>query len=151
MVQFHPQEEMLLSPKKVKFIKQHSRKDDTKTLQKLGNFNYGYFAMYAEESGKICAKQIEAIRLVLRRSLKRQAKIWIKLYVHSSFTKKPNETRLGKGKGNVKYWNSIIQPGKLLIEIKGCNPDIAMQTLDKVKHKLSIKAMVRSKYSRWIL
>jgi len=142
---------MLLSPRKVKYQKQHSRNDTTQTMQNVNNFNLGYFALYAEESGKICGKQIEAIRLVLRRMLKRQAKIWIKLYVSNSVTKKPNETRLGKGKGNVKYWSSIVRPGKLILEIKGCNNDIALQSLEKVKHKLSIKTMFRSKYNRWIL
>ena len=94
---------MLLAPRKVKYSKQHSRNDATSTRQKIDDMSYGYFALYAQESGKICGKQIEAIRLALRRMLKRQAKIWIKIFVHSSFTKKPNETRLGKGKGNVKY------------------------------------------------
>jgi len=66
---------MLLTPRKVKYQKQHSRNDVIKTQLRLNNFESGYFALFAEESGKICGKQIEAIRLVLRRALKRQAKI----------------------------------------------------------------------------
>jgi ribosomal protein L16/L10AE len=66
---------MLLSPRKIKFQKQHSRNDSIKTEQNIDKFHSGYYALYAEESGKICGKQIEAIRLVLRRTLKRQAKI----------------------------------------------------------------------------
>jgi len=66
---------MLLTPRKVKYQKQHSRNDVIKTKQVINSFNLGYFALYAEESGKICSKQIEAVRLILRRTLKRQAKI----------------------------------------------------------------------------
>ena len=94
---------MLLSPRKAKFQKQHSRNDPINSKPKLQAPDLGYFTINAEESGKLNGRQIEAIKLFLRRKFKRQAKIWVKLPLHSPFTKKPNETRLGKGKGNVKY------------------------------------------------
>lgn len=94
---------MLLSSRRAKFQKQYSRKDVTKTVEAMPSFRLGYFGLYAEESGKVCSKQIEAIKLLLRRTFRRQAKVWVKLFPQSSTTKKPNETRLGKGKGNVKY------------------------------------------------
>lgn len=139
---------MMLSSRK--YLKQHSRKDKTASLTKLKLFTLGYYSAFALTSGKCCSNQIDAIKLLLRRSLKKQLKLWVRIIAHGSLTKKPNETRLGRGKGNVKYWYSKIKPGKSIVELKG-NSIKAMQTLEKLHSKTNIKVFNKAKANRWII
>lgn len=142
---------MALLSRSLKFQKQHSRNDDIQTKHKKDSFFLGCFGLFSTESGKVTDKQIAAIRLVLRRLLKKQARIWINLKTESSLTKKPQETRLGKGKGSVKQWFSAVRPGQILIEIKGYNSVQCIRALKKASKKLSINVNIQSRYTRWVL
>ena len=121
-------------------------------MQNVATLKFGHFAIVANQAGNICDKQIRTLRFSLRKILKRQAKLWINTRLgHLTVTKKPNETRLGKGKGTTKYWKTTTQSGKILAEIKGCKLSAASHSFDKVNYKLSIKTVQLLKPSRWVL
>lgn len=133
-----------------KFNKHHSRRDKVVSQTKHKFFTLGYYSAFSVNSGKCCSNQIEAIKLLLRRSLKKQVKLWTRLTPYSTVTKKPNETRLGRGKGNTKYWYSVVKPGSAIIELKG-NLTTALLSLRKLRYKTNVKLGTKSKLTRWII
>jgi large subunit ribosomal protein L16 len=99
---------------------------------------FGEYALQATECGWITARQIEAARVAMTRHVKRGGKIWIRIFPHKSVTKKPAETRMGKGKGAPEEWVAVIKPGIVLYEIEGVTREIAKEAFNLAAHKLPI-------------
>ena len=118
----------MLSPKKVKFRKQ--QKGKMRGVARRGcTLNFGEFGLQATECGKLSAKQIEAARIAMTRHIKRGGRIWIRIFPDKSFTKKPAEVRMGKGKGAPEGWEAVIRPGRILYEMQGVSKDLAKEAL----------------------
>ena len=108
----------MLAPQKVKYRK--PQKGRMKGMAVRGSHvSFGTFGLKAMECGWITSRQIEAARIVLSRSIKKVGKVWIRIFPHKAITKKPAETRMGKGKGSPEYWVAVIKPGRILFEIDG--------------------------------
>jgi large subunit ribosomal protein L16 len=99
---------------------------------------FGEYALQATECGWITARQIEAARVAMTRHVKRGGKIWIRIFPHKSVTKKPAETRMGKGKGAPEEWVAVIKPGVVLYEIEGVSKEIAKEAFTLASYKLPI-------------
>ena len=99
---------------------------------------FGEFGLQAAECGWITARQIEAARIAMTRYVKRGGKIWIRVFPHKSITKKPAETRMGKGKGAPEEWVAVVKPGVVLYEMDGVTPDVAKEAFRLAAHKLPI-------------
>ena len=127
----------MLMPKRVKFRKLQRGRMSGKAMR--GNtVAFGEFALQATECGWITARQIEAARVAMTRHVKRGGKIWIRILPHKSVTKKPAETRMGKGKGAPEEWVAVIKPGVVLYEIEGVSKETAKEAFTLASHKLSI-------------
>jgi len=100
---------------------------------------YGSFGISATEPAWITNRQIEAARVAINRQLKRHGKMWIRIFPHKSITKKPAETRMGKGKGSPEYWVAVVKPGKILFEVDGVSEQDAKEAFRLASHKLPIK------------
>ena len=128
----------MLSPKRVKFRKMF--KGRTKGLATRGNqVSFGQFGLQALEPGWVTARQIEAARIAMTRHVKRGGKIWIRIFPDKPVTKKPLETRMGKGKGAPEEWVCVIKPARILYEIEGVDKQTAEEALRLAAHKLPIK------------
>ena len=128
----------MLSPKKTKFRKMH--KGRNRGAAKGGaDVSFGDYGLQAIESGRLTARQIEAARIAMTRHVKRQGKIWIRIFPDKPVTKKPAETRMGKGKGAVEQWVSIIKRGRVLYEMQGLDEEIAREAFRLAAHKLPLK------------
>ena len=103
---------------------------------------FGDFGLKALEPGWITQRQIEAARVALTRMMKREGKVWIRIFPDKPVTKKPAETRMGKGKGAPEYWVAVVKPGRILFEIGGTTKAIAVEALSLASHKLPIKTKV---------
>lgn len=101
---------------------------------------FGEYGLFALEPAWITARQIEAARVTITRSLKRGGKLWIRIFPDKSVTKKPLETRMGKGKGSPEYWVAVVKPGRILFELSGIPRELAKEALRLAAHKLPIKA-----------
>jgi large subunit ribosomal protein L16 len=131
----------MLMPKKVKYRKQ--QKGRIKGIATKGNtLNFGSYGLQALEHGKITQRQIEAARIAMTRHAKRGGKIWIRIFPHKPITKKPLETRMGKGKGAVEYWVAPVKRGTVLYEIDGVPENVALEALRLASHKLPIKTKI---------
>jgi len=109
-------------------------------LAQNGNqVSFGEFGMKASTRGRITARQIESARRAMTRYIKRGGKIWIRLFPDKPISKKPLEVRMGKGKGNVEYWVSLVQPGKMLYEMSGVSEEIAREAFRLAAAKLPVK------------
>ena len=127
----------MLQPKKTKFRKQ--MKGRNRGTAKAGNkVSFGEFGLKAITRGRITARQIEAARRVITRSMKRGGKVWIRIFPDKPISKKPLEVRMGGGKGNVEYWVAQIQPGRMLYEIEGIPEDQARETFRLAAAKLPV-------------
>ncbi len=114
----------MLQPKRTKFRKQH--KGRNRGLASRGNkVSFGEFGLKAVGRGRLTARQIEAARRALTRSIKRGGRVWIRVFPDKPISKKPLEVRMGKGKGNPEYWVALIQPGKVLYEMEGVSEAVA--------------------------
>jgi large subunit ribosomal protein L16 len=135
----------MLSPKKVKYRKQ--QKGRMRGLAYRGSdLEFGDYGLQALECGRLTAQQIEAARIAMTRSIKRGGKIWIRIFPDKPFTKKPAETRMGKGKGAPEGWVAVIRPGRIIYEMEGVTKEVAHEALRLAAHKLPLrtKIMVRS-------
>lgn len=101
--------------------------------------NFGEFGLQATECGTISNKQIEAARIAMTRHVKRGGKMWIRIFPDKSFTKKPAEVRMGKGKGAPEGWVAVIRPGRILYEMSGISREMAKEALRLASHKISVK------------
>jgi large subunit ribosomal protein L16 len=127
----------MLSPKRVKFRK--SQKGNRRGLAYRGcDVSFGDFGLQAVECGWLTSRQIEAGRIALTRHVKRGGKVWIRIFPDKPVSKKPAETRMGKGKGNPEEWVAVILPGKVLYEIEGVPEDVAREAFRLCGHKLPV-------------
>ncbi len=127
----------MLMPKRVKYRKlQRGRMGGKST--KGAKVTFGEYGLQAMECGWITARQIEAARVAMTRHVKRGGKIWIRIFPHKSVTKKPAETRMGKGKGAPEEWVAVIRPGMVLYEMEGVDRAIAREAFRLAAHKLPI-------------
>ncbi|HEX4925693.1 MAG TPA: 50S ribosomal protein L16 [Bdellovibrionales bacterium] len=131
----------MLSPKKVKYRKQH--KGRTKgTAYRGGQLSFGSIGLQSLEAGWITARQIEASRIAISRYIKRGGKVWIRIFPDKVITKKAAETRMGSGKGNPEFWVASVRPGRVLFEMDGVTPDLANEAFRLASHKLPVKTRV---------
>ena len=128
----------MLSPKKTKFRKQFKGRIHGNAKGNF-NLNYGSFGLKALEPGWITARQIEASRIVISRIVRKVGKMWIRIFPDKPITTKPAETRMGKGKGSLDHWVSVVKPGRILFEIEGVDRDMAEEAFRNAGHKLPIK------------
>ena len=127
----------MLSPKKVKFRKQ--QKGRMRGMAYRGSdVSFNDFGLQAMECGKITARQIEAARMAVQRHVKRSGKLWIRIFPDKPITKKPAETRMGKGKGNPEEWVVVVRPGRMLYEIAGVTETVAREAFHIAAHKLGV-------------
>jgi large subunit ribosomal protein L16 len=131
----------MLSPKKVKYRKQQKGRMRGQAYRG-SSLTYGEFGLQAIECGRLTSQQIEAARVAMTRFVKRGAKIWIRAFPDKPFTKKPAETRMGKGKGSPEGWLAVIKPGKILYEMQGVEADVATEALRLAAHKLPLRTRV---------
>ncbi len=128
----------MLMPKKVKYRKvQRGRM--TGKAWRGSSIAFGEYGLKAMSCGWITSRQIEAARIAMTRFIKRGGKVWIRLFPDKPITKKPAETRMGKGKGNPEEWVAVIRPGKILFEMEGVTPDIAKEAMRLASHKLPMR------------
>ena len=128
----------MLMPKKTKYRK--SFRGRRKGNSKGGNVvSFGDFGLQAVETSYVTARQIEAARITITRTMKRGGKVWINIFPHKPITKKPAEVRMGSGKGNVEYYVAVVKPGRILFEISGVSEDVAREAMRKAGHKLPMK------------
>jgi large subunit ribosomal protein L16 len=127
----------MLSPKRVRYRKQQKGRM-TGTASRGNEVSFGDFGLQAVECGRITARQIEAARIALTRYVKRTGKVWIRIFPDKPITKKPAETRMGKGKGGTEGWVAVVLPGKVLYEIEGVPEDKAKEALRIASFKLPI-------------
>jgi large subunit ribosomal protein L16 len=128
----------MLMPKKVKFRKQQ-RGRMTGKAWRGSSLSFGDFGLKSLECGWVTDRQIEAARIAMTRSVKRGGKIWIRVFPDKPITKKPAETRMGKGKGAPEQWVVVIRPGKILFEMEGVDPVAAHAALRLAAMKLGIR------------
>ena len=129
---------MPLMPKRTKYRKPHRLTYDGKAKGNL-TLQFGDFGLQAKEGGYVTARQIEAARVAMTRYMKRGGKVWINIFPHLSLTKKPLETRQGKGKGSHDAWVAVVKKGKVMFEVGGVSEEIAREALRLAMHKLPIK------------
>lgn len=134
----------MLSPKKVKHRKVFKGRM-TGVALRGSSISFGEYALKALDCGKITAQQIEAARIAINRKIKRGGKVWIRIFPDKPITKKPAETRMGKGKGSPEYWVAPIQPGKILYELAGVDEELAVRALTLAGNKLPFATKVVSK------
>ncbi len=128
----------MLMPKKVKYRKvQRGRM--TGKAWRGSSISFGEYGLKAMECGWITARQIEAARIAMTRFIKRGGKVWIRLFPDKPITKKPAETRMGKGKGAPEAWVAVIRPGKMLFEMEGVTPELAREAMRLAAHKIPLK------------
>jgi len=128
----------MLMPSKVKFRKQQ-RGRRSGMAYRGGEVAFGDFGLKALEDGWITARQIEASRVAITRFIKRGGKIWVRLFPDKPITKKPAETRMGKGKGAPEAWVAVVKPGKVLFEMEGVDEKTAREAMRLASHKLPVK------------
>ena len=127
----------MMQPKRTKYRKMH--KGRNRGLAQRGNFvAFGEFGLKATSRGRITARQIEAARRALTRHVRRGGKVWIRIFPDKPITQKPLEVRQGKGKGNVEYWVSLVQPGRMLYEIEGVPEPLAREAFRLAASKLPV-------------
>ena len=126
---------MALLPSRTKYRKVHKGRIYG-TAQTCNTLAFGEFGIQSLTRGRMTSQQIEAARVAMTRSLKRKGKVWIRVFPHKSVTKKPAETRMGKGKGSVEYWCAVIKPGTMLFEVAGCSATAAREALRLADTKL---------------
>jgi large subunit ribosomal protein L16 len=131
----------MMMPKRVKYRKtQRGRMRGNAT--RGSNIDFGDFGLKALEPGWITARQIEAARVALTRMMKREGKVWIRIFPDKPVTKKPAETRMGSGKGAPEYWVAVVKPGRVMFEIGGTTKEVATEALTLASHKLPIKTKI---------
>jgi large subunit ribosomal protein L16 len=125
----------MLSPKKVKY--RNVQKGRMKRKAYRGsNLEFGSFGLQAKECGFMSARQMESARIAITRAVRKGGKVWIRVFPDKPITKKPAETRMGKGKGNFEGWVAVIRPGRILYEIEGVEREIAKEAFRLAGHKL---------------
>lgn len=137
----------MLQPRRQKYRKQHKGRN-TGLAHKGSTISFGTFALKSMDFSRITSRQIEAARIALTRNMKREGKVWIRIFPDKPITSKPAEVRMGKGKGAVDHYVALVQPGRILFEIEGVSEEIAYESLRLAAQKLPIicKAVTRHDY-----
>ena len=128
----------MLMPKKTKYRKSHRLTYEGRAKGNL-TLSFGEYGLMAQEGAWISARQIEAARIAMTRYMKRGGKVYINIFPHLPLTKKPLETRQGKGKGAVEQWVAVVKEGKIMFEIKGVSEEVAREAFRLASHKLPVK------------
>lgn len=138
----------MLMPKRTKYRKMQKGRVKG-TAQRGSRVSFGDFAIKALEPGWITSRQIEACRVAITRRIKRQGKVWIRIFPDKPITKKPAETRMGKGKGSPEHFVAVVKPGRVLFELAGVPEDLAREAMALAQYKLPIKTkfVVRPDYT----
>ena len=131
----------MLMPKRVKYRKQMRGRMKGKELRGV-EVSFGEFGLQALEPGWVTARQIEAARRTIVHAMKRRGKVWIRIFPDKPFTRKPPETRMGKGKGNVEYWVAVVKPGRVMFEVGGLDAVTARDALNLARRKFAIKTKI---------
>lgn len=129
----------MLSPRKVKFRKQFKGRMSGKPAVRGAKISFGDYALLALEPGWLTARQLEAARIASNRYCRRQGKLYLRVFPDKPVTKKPQETRMGKGKGPLEFWVAVVQPGRILYELEGVTLETAKEAFRLAGHKLPIK------------
>jgi large subunit ribosomal protein L16 len=131
----------MLSPKRTKFRKTHRGRaiPDSRFAQRGNTIAFGDFGLVSMENMQISARQIEAARVAMTRYIKRGGKVWIRIFPDIPYTKKPAETRMGKGKGSPEKWVAAVMPGTVMFEIAGVDSELAARAMELASSKLPIK------------
>ena len=136
----------MLSPKRTKFRK--AQKGRNRGIAHRGStVTFGSFGLKTLEPGWITSRQIEAARIAVTRYMKREGKVWIRIFPDKPVTQKPAETRMGKGKGAPEFWVAVVKPGRVMFEIEGVPEETAKEAMRLASHKLPVKTkfIVRSR------
>ncbi len=128
----------MLSPKRSKFRKQFKGRIHGEAKGGY-DLTFGTYGLKTTEPERITARQIEAARRAMTRHMKRQGRVWIRIFPDVPVTKKPTEVRMGKGKGSVEFWAAKVKPGRIMFEIDGVNEDVAKEALRLAAMKLPVK------------
>jgi large subunit ribosomal protein L16 len=128
----------MLQPKKVKHRKQQKGRMRGKAYRG-SKLSFGDYGLQAVEGARMSARQIEAARIAMTRHVKRGGKVWIRVFPDKPITKKPAETRMGKGKGSPESWVAVVKPGRMLYEMEGVPVDVAKEAMRLAAHKLSFR------------
>ena len=128
----------MLAPKKIKFRKQMKGRMRGKA-QRGTRISFGDYALVALEAGWITSRQLEASRVATTRHMKRQGKLYLRVFPDKPITKKPAETRMGKGKGSPEYWVAVVKPGRIIYELEGVDEELAAEAFRLAGHKLPIR------------
>jgi large subunit ribosomal protein L16 len=134
----------MLQPKRVKFRKTH-RGNRRGKAYRGSSISFGDYGLQALEPAWLTARQIEAARIVLTRSLSKGGKLWIRVFPQKSITKHPAEARMGGGKGAPEYWVAVVKPGRIIFEVTGISEQIAQEAMRHVGHKLPCKTRFLSR------
>jgi large subunit ribosomal protein L16 len=138
----------MLMPKRVKWRKQMRGRMKGKSLRG-SDVLFGEYGLKALEPGWVTARQIEAARRAIVREMRRRGKFWIRIFPDKPITRKPAETRMGKGKGNVEYWVAVVRPGRIMFEVGGGLPDeVAKEALRLAQYKLAIKTKIVGRHDQ---
>ena len=133
----------MLQPKRTKFRKQMKGRHKGKAYRG-GEVSFGDFGLKVLESGRLTARQIESARMTMTRHIKRAGKVWIRVFPDKPVTKKPAETRMGHGKGNVEEWHAVVKMGRVIFEMQGVTEELARAAMTLASHKLPLQTkMVR--------
>ncbi len=134
----------MLAPKKTKYRKQQ-RGRRRGVAWRGCTLAFGDFGLQATERGWVTARELEAARVALTRHIKRGGRVWVRVFPDKPVTKKPAETRMGKGKGSPEIWVAVVKPGRMLFEIEGVPEPTAREALRLASHKLSVGTQVRTR------
>lgn len=131
----------MLMPKKLKWRKQ--QRGVVRGFSKAGNqVDFGQWGLAAMSAGYVSSREIEAVRITISRELKREGSLWIRIFPHKPITKRPAETRMGKGKGEIDHYVAVVKPGRVMFEVGGVAEKKAVKALEKATYKLSVDAKV---------
>jgi len=131
----------MLAPKKIRYRKcQKGRRGGT--AQRGSTLAFGDYGLQATDRGWMTARELEAARVALTRHIKRGGRVWIRVFPDKPLSKKPAETRMGKGKGNPEIWVVVIQPGRIIFEMEGVTDAVAKEAMRLAAHKLSVATQV---------
>ncbi len=131
----------MLAPKRVKYRKR--MKGRSRGLARRGNtVAFGHYGLMTLDPGWITSRQIEAARVALTRHMKRGGKVWIRIFPDKPITKKPAETRMGKGKGNPDHWVAVVKPGRIMFETEGVSEGVALRAFELASAKLPVRTRV---------
>jgi len=133
----------MLQPKKIRWRKHHKELQRLRGITPRGaSLNFGTYGLKAMEPGRITARQIESARIAMTRHIKRQGRIWIRIFPDLPVSSKPAEVRMGSGKGNPEYWVAAVRMGRVLYEMEGVDEDVARQALTLAASKLPIRTKI---------